>query len=415
MVEMKKPVERTFIGWLLVISLAPAALVIVGMAIRDPSALSAWRWLLCLTWYCLGLSWAYRRLSRRHRAHWLLPLIAAHLLILTPEVGLRAAGFRYESGVQFGDPKPSGFTYFSIHPTLFWTLSPEREGVNAWGLLGPDIVPEAGSAPEVEPSRRRVVALGDSVTYQGYPALLETLLRQGAHVGPTSAPFEVLNFGVPGYSSHQGRVLTDLYAQAVDAEVAVVAFGWNDHWLARGAEDHRKPSLQAPSRGASVYRGLERRSRILQAIRALAVGGSGSSAAGTPIDANRVPPAQFRANLEQIVARFRTAGTRPLLVTLPSLHTVTGAPAYLVETGLARTTDDVVKQHQEYNAIVRQVAAAAGIDCVDLEVRALAQSEGDALFMADGIHLTERGRLWMALEIADAVRQALSTPDRPES
>ena len=123
------------------------------------------------------------------------------------------------------------------HPTRFWEYRPgwvrRHRGVtyniNAHGLRGP-LVPF-----EKEPGERRILFLGDSCTQQGYPAEVATLLTEtGGGEGPD---FDSVTLAVAGYSSFQGRVIAERLAGGLEGDLALVYFGWNDHWLANGAPD----------------------------------------------------------------------------------------------------------------------------------------------------------------------------------
>jgi lysophospholipase L1-like esterase len=114
------------------------------------------------------------------------------------------------------------------HDTRSRALIPSCRGVlfatpvetNSLGLRGPE--PRHDGSP-------RILALGDSCTMgwkvrqdESYPAVLEKQLEAaGTRV-------QVLNAGVPGYTSHQGLSYLREAGLALDPEVVVIAFGWND-------------------------------------------------------------------------------------------------------------------------------------------------------------------------------------------
>jgi lysophospholipase L1-like esterase len=91
--------------------------------------------------------------------------------------------------------------------------------------------PEFADLPE--PGRRRVVSLGDSSTFgwgveqeETYPQCLEQALQrrwQGRQ-----ETIEVVNLGVPGYSTFQGRVLLEREALALAPDVITWSFLGND-------------------------------------------------------------------------------------------------------------------------------------------------------------------------------------------
>jgi lysophospholipase L1-like esterase len=132
--------------------------------------------------------------------------------------------------------KYGGEPIYSPHPYLGYVLNPahERNEVNTLGLRGPAIEP--GRQPGVV----RVLCLGGSTTYgaglraeQAYPMRLEQHLNAAA---PDGLRFEVLNGGVPGYTSIDSLVNLELRLLALEPDVVLVYHGVNDARLvqARG-------------------------------------------------------------------------------------------------------------------------------------------------------------------------------------
>lgn len=90
-----------------------------------------------------------------------------------------------------------------------------------------------------------------------------------------------------------------------------------------------------------------------------------------------------------------------VFVTAPTAHRRLGVPEYLVAQGFAEHPGAVVERHLEYAAIVRQVAAASGIELLDFDATIEAELDLRTMFLADGIHLSDRGRI-AAAELAAA-------------
>jgi lysophospholipase L1-like esterase len=121
--------------------------------------------------------------------------------------------------------------FFRPHPTLFWELLPDvnQEGRHYFG----DVTNRDGlrmrNGVGPKDGRPRVVCLGDSCTYglgvpvdDSWPSLLA---RDPA--------LDVVNAGVPGYSSYQGAVFADMRCPEWRPDVVVVEYGINDSltWL----------------------------------------------------------------------------------------------------------------------------------------------------------------------------------------
>jgi lysophospholipase L1-like esterase len=208
---------------------------------------------------------------------------------------------------------------------LFWKLRPDtslevenavyqtrtrpltwRIEINAEGQRG-------APAPGAEAASPTIAALGDSCTFgfrvgedDTYPAQLQTRLRE--HGMPRAA---VLNYGVPGYSSFQGRrVLAQLLARR-RPDWVILAFGAND--LERDvASDAAKAARLSPLR-LRLYTALNR----LAIARLLGRRPDSSRREPErPAQTTRVSEAEFRENLVAMVRAARGAGARVILLDL---------------------------------------------------------------------------------------------------
>lgn len=333
--------------------------------------------------------------DRRRLGGWLVAVGVLNLLTLAPELGLRAAGFRHVSGVQFGYPRPQEFWELVPDERLFWKLPPsaagERTGlpVNSLGFLGPEPL------ESVPAGALRLVVLGDSCSQQGWPESYPDLLA--AELATRGVALDLVNLSMSGYSTHQGRVLAESELPVLAPDLVLVWYGWNDHWQAYGAPD-------AGKRGSLRRERLYRSSRLLQALQRLseAVG----RPAGAPrIEATRVPLDDFRANLTAIVRAARAAGAEPVLITAPSSHGRLGVPAYLVDEGFAPSAEAVLERHRDYVEATRAVAAAEQAPLADLEAGLEQALDPARAFVEDGIHLSVPGRRAVARWLADFLEE----------
>ena len=326
----------------------------------------------------------------------ILALCVLNLLILVPELALRASGFRYESRIEFGYPKPRHFMYFEPHEQLLWKIRPGYEGVNSLGFPGPEI--EISKPDAVF----RILFLGDSVTQQGYPEMVEHFLNLRFRDGRRR--FESTVLAVMGYSSYQGRVLTEIYGRASAAapDLVVVFFGWNDHWRAYGSVDAEKITTSgAPrwNRFTSLYHNVH----LLQAATWIAAAISGGH--DEPIESTRVPIEVYGENLTDIAAFFHEADVPVVLVSAPTSHYELGVPPYLVEQKFVRSADQAVAIHREYNQVVRDTAANGASYLLDLEAEfeLFPSDDLERLFMSDGIHLTPSGLAVVAERLSEII------------
>jgi len=310
--------------------------------------------------------------------------VASLTLLLWPELGLRAVGYRNDGAgvLQFGYPRPDQMVELQRDPELFWRLSPELEGVNSQGFAGPEF------AVPKRPGVERLVFLGDSCTQQGFPRGVAQMLNSAG----ANPRYDAVNLGVVGYTSHQGRIVAERWLAALEADVAVIYFGWNDHWQAYGQSDAER------SGASSLMARAVSSSRFAQWLVGLR-----RPAEAAPLGRPRVPIEAYAANLNSIAERARSAGAQSLFVTAPSAHAEVGVPDYLVERGFASSAEQAVALHRAYNERVRALAREHGWALLDLAARAQTRSDVAELFMRDGIHFTPAGLRWIAQQIAERI------------
>lgn len=319
------------------------------------------------------------------------------------EVGLRVAGFEFTgipTHVQFGANIEDGLqrNVLEEDPLLFWRArwGPDTasflEGCGA--LQRGQAARAVGGNPGAEPL---VVALGDSCTLFGKPPYsrrLEELLRARL---PRA---RVLNAGVPGYSSLQGRRwFTDEIA-ALEPDWVTVYFGWNDHWLSYQVPDDAVGARRLAS-GSAAGRALGRL-RIVQLARAIGTKLNAPPADRKPL---RVPPEHYRVNLAAICQEAREVGARVAFITAPSA--ITPAMARMLrERGYVADVEGLAALHEIYNTASRDVAAQCGATLVDFA----AAADPASLLTADGIHLAPAGVDELAGRLS---RVILADPAKP--
>lgn len=298
--------------------------------------------------------------------------LALSTVVLTlgvTEVVLRAVDFGIiKPGMNFGVNTREALDKgrFLFDPDLFWKLAPT--GDVALRAVHPDEpLPPRGRS-------RRILVMGDSCSRIStrrppYSALLENMLGGG--------PVEVWNAAVPGYTTWQGRAWLEKQLIDLEPEVAVVYYGWNDHWRATGTTD-RDYAAHLSGRGL----------RLGLLIR------------GPPDPPPlRVSPDEYHENLKAIVDEFEARGTRVILVAAP-YHLTPEAINRLTQTRYLLPGDDPVALHRRYQAVLRLVAAESGAVVLDAASVFLALDRPHELLMRDGIHLADPGHAVMAASIA---------------
>ena len=304
-------------------------------------------------------------------------------LLLVPELGLRSAGFQRISGVEFGYPSPTDFLALEPDPELFWTLPRDVEGTNALGFAGaePRVPKPAGTW--------RALFLGDSCLWQGHPEEWPALGVKELSAR-ASRPLECVNLSLAGYSTLQGLRVAERHGLALDPDLVVLCYGWNDHWLARGSVDANKVIH-------ARFERLHRSSRLLQALASFAI-----DSRERVLDVPRVSPGDYDANLARMVRIFEERGIPVLLVTAPSTHDVR-VPEYLLRYRFGNSAAEIVETHARYVQLTREVARREDVPLLDLAAELAARAESEAWFLADGIHFTEAGRRGIAQRFAERV------------
>ena len=354
-------------------------------------------------------------------------LFALALLLLTAgvvEAALRLAGFRYSpitTALEFNYPRPAFLeAFFEIDPDLLYRV--RRTVRQRWVDLTwqPAFDLKIRDARQFGPASGallRVAALGDSTTYGintelPWPARLERLLD-----GPEGADrAEVINLGVPGYTSFQGRRLLETRGPRLGADVVIVLFGWNDHLLALGTPD---AGIRVGAPGSIAARNVLSRSRIYQALsKATAVAWRGVRRPATPSaggPTRRVDRDAYGAELGRLIEASRALGAEIILCTYPTAFSEArrlgaGAPGWMIETHVGRgSLDDLMRLQETYNDAVRQAAAAAGVPLVDLEAEFTAADKRrlyDNPGRGDLVHPGEAGYEVIARALLPAVRAA---------
>jgi lysophospholipase L1-like esterase len=308
------------------------------------------------------------------------------------EAGLRIAGY--------GDAATSPYRFVTVErrraetedggflvpdARLFWRIRAGRgrpgHGIGTRGFRTPEF---AATNP---PGRWRIACLGDSSVFglgvaseETWPRVAEALLR----ARDRERRAEVLNLGVPGYTSWQGRLLLADPVAAWRPDVVMLAFGSFNDWV---------PVVETPDRELG---------KPPDGLRILRLVGAALSALGRRGDAfdeaqdvslldtasytgpRRVPPDAFAADLRAMHRSAADAGAQVVLVALP-----------LPKATLKRNPIAL-----EYAERTRDVARDEGIPLIDgWKVFGVTGRGDDALF-ADFCHPSPAGHALLAAEAA---------------
>lgn len=292
---------------------------------------------------------------------------------------------------------------FRPDPYLTWKLNPGYRGsffgyqyvtVNRNGCLGRNLAPKT-------PGLVRVVALGGSVSFgMGVPQMdqnvcsdLEKLLNANA----SGLHYEVVNAGVPGYSSWNGRQYVEHYLADLQPDILLVSFGWNDSVRDRIADNappgsgvkkfdnNPNPWLGWTLIGHAVAPAY---CRIVSVV-------SGYLTPPLPMETPRVSVDDFKANLAAIDGWCRQCGVKLLFWNEPSPDSLFPGNEHLAH-------------HRPYLEAMREAGLSLGVPVANLD-SAFAGADPRtwlAYPQVDFIHLGFQGQADAAKLIATTLAQA---------
>ena len=326
---------------------------------------------------------------------WLLALASTSLALGVAEVALRMAGLPGRSQTfRFVDPDGQVFDVFDgvghglvDDPELFWRLDPDSGDapttVNRVGLRG-WLPTRAKGARDL-----RIACVGDSCTFGAgvrYEDTFGIRIERALQVAHPHLCVEVILAALPGYSSHQSRVLFERHVAGLAPDVTILYCGaWNDYLPAVGWTDAQ--------RGRWMSGTLRLRSLLARAFGPDAVTlerhRDAFRAGGAPFG-RRVPLAEFRDNLLAIVRQAQASGSRVIVVVPP-------------------VPPRTAREHPlgaDYREVVREVARTERLLVLDGE-RVFGAHAGELLF-SDWVHPTARGHEVLATALLPVVSEATS-------
>lgn len=278
-----------------------------------------------------------------------------------------------------------------------WAPAPNTGRFNSAGFIGPVI------GLEKPPGCLRIAAVGDSCTYWGsptYPERLREILAERL-----DRPVEVLNAGVAGYSTYQGKKRLEYDVLPYRPDIVVIYFGWNDHWLWRTRTD---AEVNATSRSLSLLERLSGRCRSAQVALLFrdTLHSFSADSARKATKVFRVPPDEYRQNLDEMIHMVRSSGGVPYLITAPTdLTDAIPLSDFEILQGIdAARYPTPYQLHQEYVEITRQAARESGAVLVDAAEHFAGATK---LIMDDHIHLTPLGIEEMSLLLSETVLRNL--------
>ncbi len=251
----------------------------------------------------------------------LLGLGLSFLLLGILELALRLAGFGFDPYTHYRATwgqfiEAGNDSDYVPDAQLFWRLKPARviesffapkANINRYGFRGGD----SQVSKPIDCSR--IVALGDSGTFgwevsdsQAYPQQLREILSSKYQ----SRKFDVINAGVPGYTSLQGLRLMRSHVMAFRPDVVLICFGGNDGDLLPVADKDRHLRAWV----LSLQSGLLR-SRVYQLLYKLLIADRFVSRASSHYNwVPRVALEDFETNIHEMIRLAQRNGVGVVLM-----------------------------------------------------------------------------------------------------
>lgn len=293
--------------------------------------------------------------------------------LLAGDVILHVAGFKFEFNPRIVGCEDVIRPVNVSDPDLLWVRNDYEQVLASLRRHPPDLV-----------------SLGCSCSYDGeYQRHLERMFSQ-----ETGRRIVYANVATIGWSSHQGLAQLKRDIWRLHPKIVTVFFGWNDHWRGFGVIDKQ---LSAYNRLFYRYRGM----RFMQLLAK-----SWVASVDRRSKAPRVPKADFRRNLVEIVDLAREKGIVPVLITAPTPRRVNDR---IASPGTAKEWDGAwLPLHREYASIVREVAGQRNVCLWDAaaEVDSLPPAVANELFPWDDIHFNTRGAELIARVIYRELKRA---------
>jgi lysophospholipase L1-like esterase len=207
--------------------------------------------------------------------------------------------------------------------TLFWRLAPDvemqventaletRQGPLRWTIRTND---QGFRSPSTSSSgaSMRVLTIGDSSTFGfrvGQEEIYPARLARACGARDPARAVHLLNAGVPGYTSYQGKILLRTLLEQYHPHVVTIAFGANDHYREAMSDAERGAWLESGVGRFAYAVGRLNLSRLVAGVALPANGERGPQR-------DRVSLAEYRTNIEEMIALARQASARVVLLNL---------------------------------------------------------------------------------------------------
>lgn len=205
-----------------------------------------------------------------------------------------------------------------------------------------------------------IVLIGGSVTFghgvSDIDSICCSFLRDILRNMDKGINCEISNASVPGYSSYNGRMFVENYLEKIDADILLIAFGWNDiaHDFVNDKTEGKSWVIYDIS-----YKGVMIYSRTIQYIHKF---GRRLNRPSKTIATNwkrsefplRVPPEDFRENMIEMVKHCRDLKVEPVFVSLPRQRS-------------SKTLERRMQLFDKYMDILRDLSSELNVHLADVD------------------------------------------------
>jgi len=196
---------------------------------------------------------------------------------------------------------------------LFWRLMPGRNGNNSLGLRDREFTVQKTN------DILRIICLGDSLTLaypippeKTYPKILEKILSARS----LGKKVEVMNAGVPGYTSHQGLIFLQKALIKYHPDLLIVYFGTSDQ---SGSNKFDKDQPKLPAWWICLINHLQKL-QLYQLLNKISLNLQYPRDAGTRYRCPRVSPKDFTNNLSRMERIVKEIGGAVVFITPPAVY-----------------------------------------------------------------------------------------------
>jgi len=285
------------------------------------------------------------------------------------EIGLHAVHFHYRrnlSYMEFGYPNRGELhQVFELDPELLFRMKPGYDFGPGFGPLNRQGFRGADFQKQKPEGMLRIACLGDSVTFGtmegAYPEMLEQILK----LIQTGHAFQVYNFGVPGYSSWQGRRLLKEVIGQYHPDLVVIFYGWNDLWLAKGFSDDEQSSR--PEVPIAKLRDQLSKLRTYQLLNK-AMASAQMKVKKNQTDKYRVSSDKYQSNLGEMVRLAQASGAKVIIATRPAGFGLAPLPDFFEYLGFTKDDKNLESIHDRYNQSARAAAKDNRVALLDLDL-----------------------------------------------